>query len=298
MRLYLILFIGAISALSPQAFAAKDAQVHIPDMSSGLFRFQMKLATQGNPEAQYKVAEMLEAGKGTQKDVAQARSWFEKAAAQGHEKSIYKLLYMEIQANGLNDYSRTQLETIKSKAAAGMASAQYYLGRMYAHGVGVPKSLDNALAWLNKATFNGMSEAESDAIEVEEELVRIRTEQARKRSAALARAKKQRLEREKQLLKQQQKQQKDKQLVASIENKNRRRQEAEKLARERQKIERERALIEAEKARLEAQQRQQEAEFEKLKAQKLAAEKRKKKLAKFEIDPCKGKKARFLSTCR
>lgn len=39
------------------------------DVSAGVFRFQMSLAEQGNPEAQYQVGEMYEKGKGVPKDL-------------------------------------------------------------------------------------------------------------------------------------------------------------------------------------------------------------------------------------
>ena len=164
--------------LSSSAYA--EASTYFSDVSAGVFRFQIKLAEQGNPEAQYKVGEMYELGKGVKKDEQVALTWFEKAAAQDHKKSIYKLLYLEIKSNGLNDFTKTQLGVLRQESASGNAHAQYFLGKMYAAGVGVPKSLNNALTWLNKATFNGIPEAEHEAIAVEEELARIRAKQAKK----------------------------------------------------------------------------------------------------------------------
>jgi len=261
------------------------------DVSAGVFRFQVKLAEQGNAEAQYKVGEMYEMGKGAAKDLKKAHQWFEKSAKQGHKKASYKILYIEINNNGLNDFTKSQLGNIRKEAAAGNADAQYFLGKMYAAGVGVPKSLTNALTWLNKATFNGVSEAEHEAIAVEEELNRIRDREARRRASALAAAKKKKGDEEKA-----RKAKKAKDRALAAKRSEQRRNDARKLI-EKKRKEKEKALA------AQAQQSEKEKQDQK-RSQKKRAETRKladtksKKNASFVSDPCKGKKARFLSTCK
>jgi len=263
------------------------------DISSGVFRFQVKLAEQGNPEAQYKVGEMYETGKGVQKDPAIALTWFEKAAAQDHKKAVYKLLYLDIKSNGMNNHSKTQLGVLRQESASGNPDAQYYLGKMYAAGVGVPKSLDNALTWLNKAAFNGVSEAEHEAIAVEEELARIREKTAKKRAIALEAAKNKKAEEEALKIKNKQQAERARQ-AEEARLKAKKNAEAKKLAREKQRLDAERAELEREKARI-AKQRTASQQKE---AVVKESEKEAPGKASFESDPCKGKQARFLSTCR
>jgi len=266
------------------------------DISAGVFRFQVKLAEQGNPEAQYKVGEMYERGKGVQKDPAAALSWFEKAAAQDHKKAVYKLLYLDIKTNGLNDYSKTQLGVLRQESASGNPDAQYFLGKMYGKGVGVPKSLDNALTWLNKATFNGVSEAEHEAIAVEEELARLREKTAKKRAIALEAAKNKKAEEE--AARKQKKQEEEKaRLAEEARRKSKKNLDAIKIANEKKKLEAERAALAREKARLEKERAAQQ-KAEQVKEQENEKEASSPGKASFESDPCKGKQARFLSTCR
>ncbi|RDH83713.1 MAG: hypothetical protein DIZ80_06115 [endosymbiont of Galathealinum brachiosum] len=272
-----------------------EMPIYFSDVSAGIFRFQIKLAEQGNPEAQYKVGEMFEMGTGVSKDAQKAQVWFEKAAAQGHKKSGYKLLYLEIQSNGLNDFTKSQLGKLRQEAASGSANAQYFLGKMYSAGVGVPKSLNNALTWLNKATFNGVPEAEHEAISVEEELARIREREAKKRAGALEASKKRKAE-DARLKAVKQKEDEKKRKAAAAKRKSNKDAEARRTSEQRRRLEEDRKAIADEKAQLERDRRAADAE----KARKAKKEKdaKAKEKASFESDPCKGKSARFLSTCR
>jgi hypothetical protein len=53
-------------------FPATSHAEGLGNQSSSVFRFQQKLADNGNPQAQYKLAMMYEAGVGTDKDIEQA----------------------------------------------------------------------------------------------------------------------------------------------------------------------------------------------------------------------------------
>ena len=281
---YLVLIVAISFSTTSQAGLA----FAFADVSAGVFRFQVKLAEQGNPEAQYKVGEMYEIGKGVKKDITEAQKWFEKSAKQGHKKATYKILYIDINKNGLNDFTKSQLGNIRSEAAAGNADAQYFLGKMYAAGVGVPKSLTNALTWLNKATFNGIPEAEHEAIALEEELARVRERETSRRAAALAAAKKKKIDDEKA---KKAKKAKDRELAAKRNDQ--RRNEARRLAEKKRKQQAKAASIAA---------ANDKKALERLRKQQAAAKKAKaaesKKDTSFESDPCKGKKARFLSICK
>lgn len=278
---YLINIIFTLCLLVPLELFAEEPIV-FSNVSAGVFRFQIKLAEQGNPEAQYKVGEMYEMGNGVSKDLKVAHTWFEKSSKQGHKKSIYKLLYLEIQSNGLNDYTKEQLGIIRKESVAGNADAQYFLGKMYASGVGVPKSLNNALTWLNKATFNGVTEAEHEAIAVEEELVRIREKEAKKRVTALEASNKKKAADKKLEAKKKKDLAKKRKSDAAIARRKAQRDTDAKVSNNKK----------SEDKRVVAEKPKKKA------AEKSTASKSTENKSSFETDPCKGKKARFLSTCR
>ena len=134
-----------------------------------LFNSQMKLAKQGNPEAQFKVGEMYETGFGVKQDMKEAIYWTTRSANQKYEAARFKLLYWDLGKRGLNSKNTTKLEELNQKAKQGNAQAQYYLGKMYAHGVGINKNPDVAIGWLNKAASVGVLEAELELTSLMEE---------------------------------------------------------------------------------------------------------------------------------
>ncbi|MCW8922311.1 MAG: hypothetical protein OQK69_01590 [Gammaproteobacteria bacterium] len=272
--------------------------------ADGLFDFQMKLAKKGNAEAEFKVGEMYETGFGVKKDQKQAEIWIKKAAAQGHETAGFKLLYWDIKKNGLKGESKKKFAALRAKANDGNPQAMYYLGKMYAYGVGVKKNYDKSLDWLNKATFVGSLEAEREAVVVRE--------MKQKSLAKSRKADEQRKAKEKQQEKllEEQKQKAEARAKAEAEKKKQVLEKKQALNKEKeleqQKTKQQEADA-AKQAELEAKKQQQaEAkakEEEKRRKQALLKKqaeemKKKAKETKFESDPCKGKSARFLSTCR
>ena len=97
--------------------------------ADGLFDFQMKLAEKGNAEAQFKVGEMYETGFGVKENKAEAMAWITKAAAQGNENAGFKLLYWDIEKNGITKSNKAEFESLKTKANEGNPQAEYYLGK-------------------------------------------------------------------------------------------------------------------------------------------------------------------------
>lgn len=288
-----VIFFSVLLLLPVLAWA--DTPIVFSDVSAGVFRFQIKLAEQGNSEAQYKVGEMYETGKGADKDLGQARDWYTKAAKQGHKKAEYKLLYLDISSNGLTDTSKNQLSALRTEANSGNADAMYFLGKMFASGVGVPKSLEDAQIWLKKAAFNGVPEAEHEAIAVDEELNRVQEREARRKAEAAEEARKQR---EAEDLARKEKEARDRELAARREAERAAAAAAARKDAEKSKLDQDKQV--SDQATLAARER---AEKEKQEREKAEAAKRKEEQdaaakATFESDPCKGKSARFLSTCR
>jgi hypothetical protein len=276
--------------------------------ADGLFDFQMKLAKKGNAEAQYKVGEMYETGFGVKQDMTEAENWISKANENGHETAGFKLLYWDMEKNGVTDANKAEIEALKTKANEGNGQAQYYIGKMYANGVGVKQNSNTAISWLNKAALVGVLEAEREMARVKENRQRWASEKQRadnkrraeekQRAEKKAREEREKLAKQEKQRKLQMKQQAEANKALAEEKSKQNKAKAEARAKaDKEVAEKARAL-----AQIEAKKRQQ-AEEKQREAQKLAllkkrAEDEKKRKTKFESDPCSGKSARFLSTCK
>lgn len=266
--------------------------------ADGLFDFQMTLAKKGNAEAQFKVGEMYETGFGVNEDKAEAMNWINKAAAQGNENAGFKLLYWDIEKNGVTTANRAEFEILKTKANEGNPQAEYYLGKMYSRGIGVKQDPDKAISWLNKAALVGVLEAEREAVFVKEDKQeqmranKINNEQKRlELKAKEASEDKAKLEQQRKLQEQKQAEAKTKADKIAEQNKARNKASAEANKEAAEKDEKQRLL-----AQQQAIAKQQETEKQALVIKREAEQKQRK--IEFESDPCSGKSARFLSTCR
>lgn len=259
-----------------------------------VFDFQMKLAQKGNAEAQFKVGEMYESGRGVEKNMIEAKRWINKAAAQGNQAAGYKLLYYDLQQHGVTKDNKPKLVELQNTARDGDGYAQYYVGVMHSRGVGLRKNSTAALDWLGKASLLGVTAAEAEIAHVNEarQGARLRAKQeAETKLRAQEEARRKQEERSK--LEAQREQQKRQQQAVAVKSEA----EEEKKRAQQREADRVAAEKEAKKLQLIAQR---EAEAEK-KRQAVMAQRKKKeeeKKTQFESDPCSGKSARFLSTCR
>lgn len=131
--------------------------------ADGSFDYQMKLAKMGNAAAEFTVGEMYENGSSVKKNQKEAKKWIKKAAAHGHETAKFKLWYWDIEKNGLKGGNKGKLDELRLMADDENPQAMYYVGLMYAYGVGLKKNYDKSLDWLNKATYVGVLQAEKQA---------------------------------------------------------------------------------------------------------------------------------------
>ena len=137
--------------------------------AGSLFDAQIKMAKLGDAEAQFNVGEMYEIGFNVKQNKKEARYWISRSANQKHETAGFKLLYWDLERDGLKGKNKTKVKELNKLAKQGNAQAQYYLGKMYAHGVGINKNSDVAIDWLNKAALVGVLEAELELASVREE---------------------------------------------------------------------------------------------------------------------------------
>ena len=103
------------------------------DFESAWFRF-FGLARAGDVESQFNIGQMYRAGRGIQRDVLEAKRWYERAAAMGY------------------------------------APAQYQLGVLWERGDGVPSDLIEARGWFARAAQQNFEPAR-EALESVEQIL-------------------------------------------------------------------------------------------------------------------------------
>ena len=140
--------------------------------ADSLFDSQLKLAKSGDAEAQFNVGEMYEIGFGVQQNEKEARYWMARSANQKHEIAGFKLLYWDVERKGFKGKNKAKVIELNKMAKQGNSQAQYYLGKMYAQGVGFNKNPDVAIDWLKKAATAGVLEAELEHASVREDMRR------------------------------------------------------------------------------------------------------------------------------
>jgi len=118
-------------------------------------RYFRQLADRGDADAQYNMGQAYRLGRGVPADLRIAQSWYQKAAAQGHEPA---------QANlGLILYEggkKTEALTwIRKAAGRGDPRAQYVLGVELTNGDLVPRDFARAYALMTRAASKGLPPA-------------------------------------------------------------------------------------------------------------------------------------------
>ncbi len=114
------------------------------------------LAAKGDKNAQFAVGRLAEEGRGIDRSLSVAESWYRKAAAQSHLGAQFNLAVIL-----LNDPNRQLegLKWLKDAATGGSSEAQLTLGQLYANGRGVEKNFDKAKELLDKAAEQGEENA-------------------------------------------------------------------------------------------------------------------------------------------
>lgn len=122
-----------------------------------LFNELTKIAKAGNPEAQYHLGMLFNNGIGTEKDIAQAFYWFEKAALAGDPLGHYKIgCYYSGQGEGVIELDKKKsLEHKLIAAESGYVRAQYDVAAKYYQ----DKEMEKAIYWWEQAAKQGYPDA-------------------------------------------------------------------------------------------------------------------------------------------
>lgn len=109
------------------------------------------LAEAGNPQAQFRLGDLYESGRGVARDPALAAQWYERAARSGQARAALRLGDLYRQGHGVAGDAATAVRWYARAAEAGEPSAAYRLAKALAAGNGVSRDLITADAWLRIA---------------------------------------------------------------------------------------------------------------------------------------------------
>ena len=140
------------------AFSASDAAVTdkaVAAMGKGDFKTALgelrPLAAKNDPNAQFLLGMLYDAGKGVAQDQSIAASWYRKAADQNHLVAQLFLGVFYYSGQGVKQDYKEAARWFRAPADSGNDQAQFYLGWMHVQGNGVPKDDSKAIEWLTKA---------------------------------------------------------------------------------------------------------------------------------------------------
>lgn len=120
----------------------------------------LKLAEQGNIEAQSNLGICYYNGFGVSKDLEEAVTWFQKAAEQGNARAQCNLGICYYNGSGVSKDLEEAVSWFSKAANNSEAEAQYMLGVCYKNGEGVSQDMEEAFSWFYKAANNGSATAQ------------------------------------------------------------------------------------------------------------------------------------------
>lgn len=120
----------------------------------------VKLAEDGNAEAQYSLATVYANGDGVAQSDIEAAKWCRKAAEQGYPVAQCNLGVFYVIGRGIPQSYSEAAKWYRKAADQGIASAQFNLGLLYNDGKGVSQSYSEAAKWYRKAAEQGDPDAQ------------------------------------------------------------------------------------------------------------------------------------------
>ena len=159
-RALAILILG-LGLVAPAAAAELDEAVAAArggEYATALRRLS-PLAEKGDARAQFDVGFMRAYGWGSQRNPAEALTWYRKAADQGLAVAQHFLGLAYVNGDGVRPDDAEAARWFARAAAQGFAQAQYMLGLMNAEGRGVPRNSAQGYALMVMAGQGGVRSA-------------------------------------------------------------------------------------------------------------------------------------------
>lgn len=128
------------------------------DAAGAAARFAAQ-AEAGHAVAQNNLGVLYQRGQGVPRDYVLARSWFERAAAQGLPGAMYNIGMLYLRGYGVPEDPALAAGWLEKAAALEEAEAQFYLGMLHYRGQGVPQDLAVAAHWFEKAAAANVPQA-------------------------------------------------------------------------------------------------------------------------------------------
>jgi len=125
---------------------------------------------------------MYYVGEGVKADVAQAVTWWRKAAERGEPEAEHNLGLMYYQGKGVKQSYAKAVSYWKTAAEQGFAESQNSLGNLYYNGVYFDKDMVKAYVWFRLASTFGKPDADRSARIVAQLLGPKGTEKAEKQA--------------------------------------------------------------------------------------------------------------------
>ena len=179
------------SAVADYAAFTLDQQPASPTLARELLDYFRSRAIEGDAHAQFRIGFAYETGDGLNEDREKARSWYKRAALQGHKNAIMNLAAMEernrviIEKPGEDESRLNQLALegdiearnqlarmlvnnalvqpdrerlfhwMQQQSQAGDQESQLIMGQMYEMGIAVPQNHTLSYAWYSVAAAAG-----------------------------------------------------------------------------------------------------------------------------------------------
>lgn len=165
---HMLVTAAALGAFLAGAPAMADVKAGVQSWQRGDFAAAVKewraLADRGDADAQFNMGQAYKLGRGAPADMKLAQSWYEKAAAQGHEQAQANLGLLLFQ----NGNRTAALPWIRKAADRGDPRAQYVLGTALFNGDGLTKDWPRAYALMSSAAAQGLAPAKGSLAQMEE----------------------------------------------------------------------------------------------------------------------------------
>ncbi len=117
-------------------------------------RLLARLAEQGEPEAQYRMAIMAQNGLGMTTDQVLALDHMRAAADAGLRLAQHGLGFMYMQGECVEQDGEQALHWFTLAAEQGLRGAMTTIGMMYREGKGIARDAEKAKVWFRKAGFD------------------------------------------------------------------------------------------------------------------------------------------------
>ncbi|VAW50854.1 hypothetical protein MNBD_GAMMA06-2041 [hydrothermal vent metagenome] len=161
----ILVFLSAI-LIAPFALQAADIS-----QSSSIVKFQHKLASKGNPQAQYRLAYMFENGDGTKIDLKKAKYWYDLAAQSGLKAAQQRKTYLKVKQKGFDAAVHADwLAGIKTDAEANKPDAILLQAQIYYEGIGTKKDLNKSLELYYRVSVLGEADVEEEIAIIDKEI--------------------------------------------------------------------------------------------------------------------------------